>query len=170
MLRLLYFYYPASKIESWRQSTKDNCGQALDEEDLTAQLLMSASIGCVQFESAAIIMGGSIVNVALPALQRDLTLSHEAQQWVIDAYPLNFRSCMLVAARAAVSSSSICWWAVATAIEAPEAGTDVAQGAVDLVLVNVAAGTAKAYAQLCSSGLVITGCSLTPHDISVACF
>lgn len=39
------------------------------------------------------------------------------------------------------------------AIEAAEAGTDAAQAAVDLVRVNVAAGTAKAYAQVCSSGL-----------------
>jgi len=39
------------------------------------------------------------------------------------------------------------------AAEAAEAGTDAAQAAVDLVRVNVAAGTAKAYAQVCSSGL-----------------
>lgn len=39
------------------------------------------------------------------------------------------------------------------AIEASEAGTASAQAAVDLVKVNVAAGTARAYADVCSSGL-----------------
>nr|WP_145546712.1 TolC family protein [Variovorax boronicumulans] len=39
------------------------------------------------------------------------------------------------------------------AIEAAEAGTAGAQAAVDLVRVNVAAATARAYAQACTSGL-----------------
>lgn len=39
------------------------------------------------------------------------------------------------------------------AIEAAEAGTGAAQAAVDLVRVNVAAGTARAYAQVCAGGL-----------------
>ncbi|MGJ7486633.1 MFS transporter [Variovorax sp. LT2P21] len=50
--------------------------------------------------SFMVVMDGSIVNVALPAMQRDLQLSHEAQQWVIDAYLLSFGGCMLLAARA----------------------------------------------------------------------
>jgi EmrB/QacA subfamily drug resistance transporter len=50
--------------------------------------------------SFMVVMDGSIVNVALPAMQRDLDLSHEAQQWVIDAYLLSFGGCMLLAARA----------------------------------------------------------------------
>lgn len=49
--------------------------------------------------SFMVVMDGSIVNVALPAMQRDLNLSHEAQQWVIDAYLLSFGGCMLLAAR-----------------------------------------------------------------------
>ena len=49
--------------------------------------------------SFMVVMDGSIVNVALPAMQRDLHLSHEAQQWVIDAYLLSFGGCMLLAAR-----------------------------------------------------------------------
>lgn len=49
--------------------------------------------------SFMVVMDGSIVNVALPAMQRDLLLSHEAQQWVIDAYLLSFGGCMLLAAR-----------------------------------------------------------------------
>ncbi|QHI98337.1 efflux transporter outer membrane subunit [Xylophilus rhododendri] len=39
------------------------------------------------------------------------------------------------------------------AIEAAEAGTGSAEAAVDLVRVNVAAGTARAYAEACSAGL-----------------
>ena len=39
------------------------------------------------------------------------------------------------------------------AIEASQAGTEAAQAAVDLVKVNVAASTAHAYADICSSGL-----------------
>lgn len=50
--------------------------------------------------SFMVVMDGSIVNVALPAMQRDLQLSHIAQQWVINAYLLTFGGCMLLAARA----------------------------------------------------------------------
>ncbi|XAH24481.1 efflux transporter outer membrane subunit [Xylophilus sp. GW821-FHT01B05] len=39
------------------------------------------------------------------------------------------------------------------AIEAAQAGGDAAQAALDLVRVNVAAGTARAYAEACSTGL-----------------
>lgn len=39
------------------------------------------------------------------------------------------------------------------AIEAAQANTEAAQAAMDLVRVNVAAGTARAYAQICSTGL-----------------
>lgn len=50
--------------------------------------------------SFMVVMDGSIVNVALPAMQRDLGLVHGAQQWVIDAYLLTLGGCMLLAARA----------------------------------------------------------------------
>lgn len=50
--------------------------------------------------SFMVVMDGSIVNVALPAMQRDLQLSPAAQQWVVDAYLLSFGGCMLLAARA----------------------------------------------------------------------
>ena len=39
------------------------------------------------------------------------------------------------------------------AMEAAQAGTDAAQAAVDLARINVAAGTARAYADVCTSGL-----------------
>lgn len=50
--------------------------------------------------SFMVVMDGSIVNVALPAIERDLQLSHAALQWVIDAYLLALGGCMLLAARA----------------------------------------------------------------------
>lgn len=56
------------------------------------------AIACLA--SFMVVMDGSIVNVALPAMQRDLRLSPAAQQWVIDAYLLSFGGCMLLAARA----------------------------------------------------------------------
>lgn len=56
------------------------------------------AIACLA--SFMVVMDGSIVNVALPAMQRDLHLSPETQQWVVDAYLLSFGGCMLLAARA----------------------------------------------------------------------
>lgn len=50
--------------------------------------------------SFMVVMDGSIVNVALPAMQRDLGLAHGTQRWVIDAYLLTLGGCMLLAARA----------------------------------------------------------------------
>lgn len=50
--------------------------------------------------SFMVVMDGSIVNVALPSMQRELGLSALAQHWVIDAYLLTFGGCMLLAARA----------------------------------------------------------------------
>lgn len=61
-------------------------------------LWLVVSMACLA--SCMVVMDGSIVNVALPAMQRDLQLSHAAQQWVIDAYLLSFGGCMLLAARA----------------------------------------------------------------------
>lgn len=55
------------------------------------------AMACVT--SFMVVMDGSIVNVALPAIERDLGLSHAALQWVIDAYLLAFGGCMLLAAR-----------------------------------------------------------------------
>ncbi len=49
--------------------------------------------------SCMVVMDGAIVNVALPAMQHALQLSHAAQQWVVDAYLLSFGGCMLLAAR-----------------------------------------------------------------------
>lgn len=60
-------------------------------------LWLVIALACLS--SCMVVMDSSIVNVALPAMQRDLQLSHAAQQWVVDAYLLSFGGCMLLAAR-----------------------------------------------------------------------
>jgi NodT family efflux transporter outer membrane factor (OMF) lipoprotein len=50
------------------------------------------------------------------------------------------------------------------ALEAAQAGTGAAQAAVDLARVNVAGGTARAYAQACSAGLRL---QTTQHSIAL---
>jgi EmrB/QacA subfamily drug resistance transporter len=46
--------------------------------------------------SAIVFLDGTVVNVALPALQRDLDASLAAQQWVVEAYLLTLSSLLLV--------------------------------------------------------------------------
>lgn len=50
--------------------------------------------------SFMVVMDGSIVNVALPAMQQALGLSPAQLSWVVDAYLLSFGGSMLLAARA----------------------------------------------------------------------
>jgi EmrB/QacA subfamily drug resistance transporter len=47
-----------------------------------------------------VVLDTAIVNVALPSMKRDLGLSVNSQQWVVDAYLLTFGGLLLVAARA----------------------------------------------------------------------
>ena len=46
--------------------------------------------------SAIVFLDGTVVNVALPALQRDLDAGLAAQQWVVEAYMLTLSSLLLV--------------------------------------------------------------------------
>ncbi len=50
--------------------------------------------------SFMVVFDGSVVNLALPAMQRELQLSAAAQQWVVDSYLLVLGGLMLVTARA----------------------------------------------------------------------
>ena len=52
-------------------------------------------IACV-LGSAIVFLDGSVVNVALPVLQRDLDASLAAQQWIVEAYLLTLSSFLLV--------------------------------------------------------------------------
>ena len=48
-----------------------------------------------------VVLDASIVNVALPSIQRDLHFSQEDLQWVVNAYVLMFGGFMLLGGRAA---------------------------------------------------------------------
>src|SRR4051812_24755728 len=52
-------------------------------------------VACI-LGSAIVFLDGTVVNVALPALQRDLGASLSAQQWVVEAYALTLSSLLLV--------------------------------------------------------------------------
>ena len=47
-----------------------------------------------------IVLDGTIVNVALPAIQQDLSFSQAGLAWVVNAYLLTFGGLMLLAGRA----------------------------------------------------------------------
>lgn len=59
---------------------------------------IAAVVACLC--SFMVVMDGAIVNVALPAMRADLSLSTIGQQWVVDAYLLALGGFMLLAARA----------------------------------------------------------------------
>ena len=46
--------------------------------------------------SAIVFLDGTVVNVALPALQEDLDAGLAAQQWVVESYMLTLSSLLLV--------------------------------------------------------------------------
>ena len=48
-----------------------------------------------------IVLDGTVVNIALPSLQRDLGISDGDRQWVITAYALAFGSLLLLGGRIA---------------------------------------------------------------------
>lgn len=48
-----------------------------------------------------VVLDASIVNVALPSIQRDLDFSDESLQWVVNAYTLAFGGFLLLGGRAA---------------------------------------------------------------------
>jgi EmrB/QacA subfamily drug resistance transporter len=60
-----------------------------------------AALGLVCLASLMIVLDATIVNVALPAIQRDLGFSQTDLAWVVNAYLLTFGGCMLIAGRAA---------------------------------------------------------------------
>ena len=47
-----------------------------------------------------VVLDASVVNVALPSMQRDLGLSTQALQWVVSAYSLTFGCFLLLSGRA----------------------------------------------------------------------
>src|SRR4051794_29639914 len=54
------------------------------------------TLGCVAIGTFMLLLDITIVNVALPAIQTDLSASFSDLQWVVDAYALTLASLLLV--------------------------------------------------------------------------
>ena len=59
-----------------------------------------AALVIVCFGQLMIVLDSTIVNVALPSMQRDLHLDQAALTWVVNSYLIAFGSFLLVAGRA----------------------------------------------------------------------
>ena len=59
------------------------------------------ALGLVCLSSLMIVLDSTIVNVALPAIQRELGFSQAGLAWIFNAYLLTFGGCMLLAGRVA---------------------------------------------------------------------
>jgi EmrB/QacA subfamily drug resistance transporter len=131
---------------------------ALLRPGLPAWLVVA--IACIA--SFMVVMDGSIVNVALPALQRDLGLAHGAQHWVIDAYLLALGGCMLLAARAGdlYGRRPVLQWGLALFTLASLAA-GCAQGASLLLAARALQGIGAAVLATSSMTLVVAA---THHD------
>jgi EmrB/QacA subfamily drug resistance transporter len=59
------------------------------------------ALGLVCFGALMIVLDGTIVNIALPSIQRDLGFSQSGLAWVVNAYVLTFGGFLLLGGRAA---------------------------------------------------------------------
>ena len=59
------------------------------------------ALGLVCFGALMIVLDGTIVNIALPSIQRDLGFSQAGLAWVVNAYVLTFGGFLLLGGRAA---------------------------------------------------------------------
>ncbi|HEV8670151.1 MAG TPA: MFS transporter [Candidatus Limnocylindria bacterium] len=59
------------------------------------------ALGVVCFGALMIVLDGTIVNIALPSIQRDLGFSQAGLAWVVNAYVLTFGGFLLLGGRAA---------------------------------------------------------------------
>jgi EmrB/QacA subfamily drug resistance transporter len=60
-----------------------------------------AALGLVCFGALMIVLDGTIVNIALPSIQRDLGFSQAGLAWVVNAYVLTFGGFLLLGGRTA---------------------------------------------------------------------
>ena len=74
-----------------------------DEEEQTAtpSARRWLALGLVCFGALMIVLDGTIVNIALPTIQRDLGFSQADLAWVVNAYVLTFGGFLLLGGRAA---------------------------------------------------------------------
>src|SRR3954452_20697219 len=61
----------------------------------------SAVLAVVAVAQFMVVLDASVVNVALPNIQRDVGFSEQSLSWVINAYPLIFGGFLLLGGRAA---------------------------------------------------------------------
>jgi MFS family permease len=90
-----------------REAGRDRNQDASDHRWLVLALLCTAQL--------LVVLDATIVNIALPSIQRDLGFSDANLQWVINAYVLTFGGLLLLGGRAADmfsagTSSSPGWW------------------------------------------------------------
>src|SRR5918993_5267642 len=59
------------------------------------------TLGCVAFALFMVMLDNTVVNVALPSIQRDLGIGLSELQWTVNAYALTFASLMLTGGKLA---------------------------------------------------------------------
>lgn len=74
---------------------------AVDAADRPARRRRWVALGLLVSAQFVVMLDTSIVNVALPSIQRDLGLSATAVTWVVNAYVLAFGGLLLLSGRAA---------------------------------------------------------------------
>ena len=75
--------------------------QDAPEEEARPDPRRWAALGLVCFGALMIVLDGTIVNIALPSIQRDLGFSQSGLAWVVNAYVLTFGGFLLLGGRAA---------------------------------------------------------------------
>ena len=59
------------------------------------------TLGCVSFALFMVMLDNTVVNVALPSIQRDLGIGLSMLQWTVNAYALTFAVLMLTGGKLA---------------------------------------------------------------------
>jgi len=73
--------------------------------------------------SSMVFIDGSVVNVALPTLQRELNASAADALWVVESYALFLAALILVAARSGtISAASASSWSAPCSSPSPRSG------------------------------------------------
>ena len=70
-------------------------------ESETVRTSANAVLGIVAVAQFMVVLDASVVNVALPSIQRDVGFSEQSLSWVLNAYTLLFGGFLLLGGRAA---------------------------------------------------------------------
>src|SRR4051794_22484 len=76
---------------------------AITPSEVVRQVRASANavLGIVAVAQFMVVLDASVVNVALPSIQRDVGFSEQSLSWVLNAYTLIFGGFLLLGGRAA---------------------------------------------------------------------